>query len=278
MPAGLRPVRPIIVGPLFREDRAALVDLLGALSPGEWTFPTVCAGWNVRDVALHILGGDLSNISRRRDGVPALAARSGETLGALLERLNQESVDAARRFSPRLTVDLLRAAGPLLADHFDTLDPNAMGGPVSWAEPGPAPVWLDLAREYMERWIHQQHIRDAVKRPGQSEARFCGPVIAASMHALPKALGTLDVPSGTTVVVHIRGDAGGDWSVVRGPDQWTLFEGAAPEAPATVALAADDWWRVVTLGLRPDDALRRANVLGDATLTHAALGAVAIIA
>jgi hypothetical protein len=232
----------------------------------------------VRDVALHILGGDLSNISRRRDGVPALAPRSGETLGALLARLNQEWVEAARRLSPRLVVELLRAAGPLLADHFDTLDPTALGGPVSWAGPGPAPVWLDLAREYMERWVHQQHVRDAVRRPGQSGARFCAPVIAASMHALPRALGALPAAPGTGVVVRIEGEAGGEWSVIKDRDSWTLFDGAAPDARASIALPAEVWWRVVTLGMTPDDASRRANAQGDPAWARAALGAVAIIA
>jgi hypothetical protein len=232
----------------------------------------------VRDVALHVLGGDLSNISRRRDGVAAVEPRSGESLGALLARLNQQWVDAARRFSPRLTIELLGAAGPLLADHFDTLDPNALGGPVSWTGPGPAPVWLDLAREYMERWVHQQHIRDAVRRPGQSEARFSAPVIAASMHALPKALAAVPAGPGTSVVVRIEGDAGGEWSVIREPERWTLFEGTAQKAATTIALPADAWWRVVTLGLEPDDVLRRASAQGDPQLVRAALGAIAIIA
>ena len=76
MQAGLRPVRPIAIGPVFREDRAALVALLTELSPREWTLPTACTGWDVRDVALHVLGGDLGNISRRRDGVRAAVAEA----------------------------------------------------------------------------------------------------------------------------------------------------------------------------------------------------------
>ena len=36
---------------------------------------------------------------------------------------------------------------------------------VNWAGPEPAPIWLDPAREYTERWVHQQHIRDAVRNP-----------------------------------------------------------------------------------------------------------------
>lgn len=47
------------------------------------------------------------------------------------------------------------------------LDLNALGGPVEWATGSdPAPAWLDIAREYMERYIHQRQIRDATGRPG----------------------------------------------------------------------------------------------------------------
>ena len=278
MQSGPRAVRPIAIGPVFREDRAALLSLLTELSPREWTLPTACRGWDVRDVALHVLGGDLGNISRRRDGVRPAEPRAGETLGAMLGRVNQEWVEAARRLSPRLTVELLAMAGPLIADFFEGLDPGALGGPVSWAGSGPAPVWLDVAREYMERWVHQQHIRDAVGRPGQGEARYCAPVIAASMHALPKALGAEARPAGTGLVVEIEGDGGGMWSVIREPSGWTLYEGAAVDAQTRISVRGDVWWRVVTLGMTPDDAWRHAKTEGDPSLTQAALRAVAIIA
>src|SRR6266852_4119801 len=74
---------------------------------------------------------------------------------------NDDWVRAARRLSPHVMRDLLAAAGPLLFAYFASLDLAATGGPVSWAGPAPAPVWLDVAREYTERWHHQQHIRDA---------------------------------------------------------------------------------------------------------------------
>jgi hypothetical protein len=41
----------------------------------------------------------------------------------------------------------------------------AMGEPVTWAGPEPAPIWLDIAREYTERWLHQAQVRDATRNP-----------------------------------------------------------------------------------------------------------------
>ncbi len=48
---------------LLPEERAALLDLLAGLTDDEWARPTACAGWSVKDVALHILGGDLGNLA-----------------------------------------------------------------------------------------------------------------------------------------------------------------------------------------------------------------------
>jgi uncharacterized protein (TIGR03083 family) len=263
---------------LFPSDRGALIDLLGGLSHADWSRPTICTGWDVRDVALHILGGDLSNISRRRDGTEVATWGPGEDPGAFLARVNQEWVEAARRFSSRLIVELLGTSGPPLFAYFNSLDTAALGGRVSWAGPGPAPVWLDLAREYMERWIHQQHIRDAVRRPGQTDSRFVRPVIAASMHALPVAMQKHAAQKRGTVVIDVYGNANGTWSVMGTDQGWRLYEGAATDVVTTMKIDSDDWWRVVTLGVPAELAWNRAQVSGDADLARAALAAVAIIA
>ena len=76
--------RTIDVRGLFAKDRDALLELLVALDTADWTTATVCAGWNVHDVALHILGGDLTGVSRRRDGLRVTEPRPGEGRGSFL--------------------------------------------------------------------------------------------------------------------------------------------------------------------------------------------------
>jgi uncharacterized protein (TIGR03083 family) len=260
---------------LFQPDRQALLALLGSLTTQEWTVRTACPGWDVRDVALHILGGDLANIASRRDGIRPLQPRPGESLGTFINRINQEWVASARRLSPRLISELLMFAGPPLFEHLESLKLEALGGPVSWAGPEPAPVWLDVAREYMERWVHQQHVRDALGRSGQDEPRFVAPVIAASMHAVPPAM---PVDRNGTLVIEVGGEAGGVWTVTSYPKPWSLRVGRTRPADSELSLPADVWWRIVTLGMRPADAATRARVVGDSDLANAALRAVAIIA
>ena len=263
---------------LFRPDREALLELLANLAPADWERPTVCAGWSVKDVALHVLGGDLGNIAIRRDGVRALSPQPDESLAGFLNRINGEWVEAARRLSPRLLVEMLADAGPRLFSCLESLDLEAIGEPVSWAGPAPAPVWLDVAREYTERWVHQQQIRDAVGRPGQRESRFFGPVVAAFMHALPPALAGAEAPEGASVAVQVEGEAGGDWAVSRQVSGWALRVGR-PAAPlATVRMTADTAWRLFTLGLTQAETASRLQVAGDARLGERVSRAVAIIA
>ena len=113
------------------------------------------------------------------------------------------------------------------------LDLDAAGGPVEWATGSdPAPVWLDVAREYMERYVHQRQIRDATGRPPLGAA-FTGPVLVTAAHALPRALDRVTRPVGTVVTFTAEGEGGGTWHVVRAAAGWELDPAlqARPAAP-----------------------------------------------
>ena len=75
--------QPILITDLFKPTLDALILLLEGLLPEEWRQPTVCAGWTVKDVSLHLLAVDISNISRKRDGfslTPKKPIRSDQEL------------------------------------------------------------------------------------------------------------------------------------------------------------------------------------------------------
>ena len=76
----MQPVEPIIVIDLFPQERRLLLDLFAQLSEEDWQRPTVCAGWTVRDIGLHLLGDDIGYLARKRDGFsnPFFAGRDME--------------------------------------------------------------------------------------------------------------------------------------------------------------------------------------------------------
>jgi uncharacterized protein (TIGR03083 family) len=271
---------PIIATPLFPEVLDELVALLSSLSAEDWQKPTACPLWSVKDIALHLLGGDVGILSRKRDGFSPGGdpINNWNELVALIDDLNDKWVKATRRLSPRMLCDLLMSTGTQVCEYFAALDPFAIEGPVQWASDKPAPVWLDLAREYTERWHHQQQIRDAVGKPGLKEPRYFAPVLDAFVRALPRTYKDIDASDGTLVALTISGESGGRWFVLRERGGWTLYLDVAREPAAEIAIDEDLAWRLFTKGVTKDEARRRVKIIGDALLAAKALDTVSVIA
>jgi uncharacterized protein (TIGR03083 family) len=269
---------------LFPGERESLLALFDRLSPEQWAMATACPGWSVHDVALHILGGDIGNLSGGRDGYVDRHATQGvdftqwEPLLVFINRHNDDWVRATRRTSPRILRELLGLTGSALHLYFARLDPNAIGIPVNWAGPDPAPVWLHIAREYTERWMHQQHIRDAVGQSGLKERAWFAPVLDTFARALPHTLRAVAAPSGATVRLVITGEAGGTWQVIYLDGAWAFTAETVPSPDATLTLDQETAWRLFTKGLSKDAAMPHAILEGDTGLAAGVLDMVSILA
>lgn len=254
--------------------------LLEGLTPEEWQMPAIAGGWTVHDVALHLLGDDAGILSSKRDGYRQ-GFRQFDNWQELVDFINESNakwVEGTRRISPRLLCQLLRLTGEEANRLFASLDLFATGGAVDWAGSEPAPVWLDVAREFTERWHHQQHIREAVGKPGAAEPYFLAPVLAAFVHALPVTYREVDAPRGTSVTLRISGPAGATWTVIREENGWVLFSGAPERPDAALVLPEDTAWRLFTHGIGADEARSAARFEGSRRLAEQALQTISIIA
>lgn len=283
----MRPPALVQVVGLFPELRYRLTALLRELDDPQWATPTVCPGWSVKDVALHLLGINVANLSRRCDGYGAAVApfvlpgadlADPAALAATIAHWNEAWVVAARRLSPRLLCELLTVTGATLETFYRSLDPLAQGEVVSWAGPDPAPVWLDLAREYTEQWVHQAQIRDALNVPLLDEPHLFAPVLDTCMWALPQTLRDVEYPPGTALRVVITGEAGGTWWAVRRDDRWVLAMEWDRTATASVTMDQDTAWRPATKGLDQSLAQQLVRIDGELQLGSRVLEMVAIIA
>ncbi|NKZ08334.1 maleylpyruvate isomerase family mycothiol-dependent enzyme [Actinomadura latina] len=270
---GLGP--PIDVRPLFAEQQAAFIGLLRGLDADEWARPTVCPGWDVKDVAAHVLGDHVGRLSRHRDEFPGVGPRTGEPFPVFLDRINAEWVTAARRISPAMLVALLVDVGEQVVAFWQDVDMEALGGSVSWAGPEAHPVWLDAARDFSEYWTHQQQICDATGRDGLTAPRYLGPVLDTFMRALPHTMRDVRADEGAVLQVVIQGFGG--WACARAAGRWNLRREIVPRPVSVVELDADTAWRLCTRGITPQDAGERASIQGDRTLAEAALHIVSII-
>jgi hypothetical protein len=126
-----------------------------------------------------VLGDDLSLLARQRDAqLPGLLQIMPEHPGAdfrqLLDTFNEGWVTAARFLSPPLVVELLRVSGEWTADFYGSVDLASPCEPVGFfgSTGRPSPYWQAVAREYVERWVHQSQIRRAVGLPSLADEPF----------------------------------------------------------------------------------------------------------
>lgn len=167
------------VTPMLRPERAAFLELLETLSPDQWEQPTECPAYDVKGVAAHVLGDDLSLLSRQRDtatnGVLLVAEEMpGAEFSAILDAFNDRWVSTARFVSSALLVDLLAFSGDRTATFYESVDLAAPCEPVFFfgSQGELSPYWQAIAREYVERWVHHSQILRALGAPSLADDQF----------------------------------------------------------------------------------------------------------
>ena len=91
-----------------------LTDLLESLTIEEWHLSTIAKNWTVKDIAAHLLDGNLRTLSVSRDnyfGEAPANVHSYEDLVAYINLLNASWTNAAKRLSPKVLISLLEATG-----------------------------------------------------------------------------------------------------------------------------------------------------------------------
>ncbi len=279
----MNPVEPIFVTDIFAELHDELIALLRHLPEADWRKPTVAGDWRVSDVAAHLLDSDIRRLSYQRDRWPQVPPEtpieSYRDLVGFLNQINADWIKAMKRVSPPTLVDFLAITGPQVAALFRSLDPfgPALFG-VAWAGEEASPNWFDIAREYTEKWHHQQQIRDAVEAPGLTTRRWLFPVLATFLRGLPHTYRETEADDGTRVVFTITGEAGGQWVLSRENGGWKLYAGDCDAAVCNVCLDQDTAWRLLTKGLSRDEAVARVEFIGDERLGQPILGMLAVMA
>jgi uncharacterized protein (TIGR03083 family) len=268
----LEPLRPNYTAELFPALHAELIDLLRGLDAGDWLRPTMAGAWRVRDVAAHLLDGDLRKLSGGRDGHrprPEEPLSSFEDVVNFINRINASGVSYAERLSPRLITDLLDVTGRWVSELVAELPPHDEAYiAVAWAGEQQSENWMDTGREYTERWHHQMQIRDAVGAAGLLERRWLYPVLDLSVRAFPRAYEGVEAAPGTAVTFEVDAEDENVWSVVREPAGWSVARGAAAHPAATLRTDADTAWRMLYNALPAGAARARVRVGGDQRLVE----------
>jgi uncharacterized protein (TIGR03083 family) len=275
-------VQPIEVLHLFPKLDVKLIELLRSLSPDDWHKRTIARKWNVKDIAAHLLDGNIRSLSMLRDNYwadkPAHITTYKE-LVIYLNELNAEWVNAYKRVSPAVIIEMLERTGKQYSDFLGGLDPWADAPfSVAWAGEEISKNWFHIAREYTEKWIHQQQIREAVGIPGIITKELYYPFINTFMCALPHTYKYVDVPTGTSVEVKVTTEVGGDWRINKTDEGWVLRHFTRLEPNASLEIDPETAWRLFSKGISPEEALEKVKIEGDEYLAKVALGMVSVMA
>lgn len=249
-------------GPILVTDRIPpldqkLVELLETLSPEDWKKQTIAPKWKVEDVVLHLLDGNIRTLSIHRDGyfgVPPENINGYDDLVVYLNQLNADWIKAAKRMSPKLVIELLRKTNTEIVEYLNTIDPFAPAlFSVAWAGEEQSANWFHWAREYTEKWHHQQQIRLALGKEKELYTReWYYPHLETSMRALPHHYRNFPGQKEDILSFEITGEAGGIWNLYHNGNKWIQAE----ELKATenlITIDAEIAWRLFTKGIKKEE-------------------------
>jgi uncharacterized protein (TIGR03083 family) len=275
------PTVPINVVHLFPELDRELISLLRSLTPEEWQKQTIAKLWRVKDVVAHLLDGNIRILSMLRDKYTGESPQinSYQDLLDYLNGLNADWVKAMRRVSPDMLILLHEATGKAYGDYYASLDPFGKSGfAVDWAGENESRNWMHIARDYTEKWLHQQQIRDAVGKPGLLTKKFFYPFLDTFMMALPHTYRNVMAENGTSIQLTVPGDIGDSWFVKRENNNWILTKEKIADPSAHVSIDADIAWRLFSKSLRPEEVIHKVEIAGNQELGEVALTMVSVMA
>jgi hypothetical protein len=153
---------------------------------------------------------------------------------------------------------------------------------VSWAGEEKSTNWFDTAREYTERWHHQQQIRLAVGHPGVAEPgiltrELYHPVLDCFMRALPFTYHNVSAPEGTAIRITVSGECGGSWNLLRGDTAWALTGREQDPSKAEITIPQEIAWRIFSKGIDRASAQSQVKITGEASLALHVLSMVSIV-
>ncbi|MEN1786078.1 MAG: maleylpyruvate isomerase N-terminal domain-containing protein [Bacteroidota bacterium] len=275
--------RPIFVNDLLYKLDKKLIELLRGLSVADWSKQTIAPKWKVKDVAVHLLDGNIRALSMLRDKHFTEVTDPLDSYKALvtyLNRLNADWIKAMQRVSPKVLVELLELTGKEFCEFMKTLNPfDKAVFSVAWAGEEESKNWFHVAREYTEKWHHQQQIRLAIGDSAELlKNEFYVPYLETSMRALPHHYRTIKGKEGDSIKIVVLNNGENAWLLKRNADKWELQQESLGNPSCEVRIPGEIAWRIFTKGISKKEALEQSEIVGKQQLGGRIFELVAVMA
>ncbi len=273
------PIQTLHLFPVLNE---LLIDLLRSLPPDDWNKPTLAKQWTVKDVAAHLLDTNMRTVSLLEGYSlpPAGPISSYRDLVEYLNQLNATWVNAMKRVSPAQIIRMMDDSNRRYVDYYASLAPFAPAiYSVAWAGEDESLNWFHIARDYTEKWHHQQQIREAVgKTEPLMTPELYYPCISTFMRGLPHTYRDVQAKEGTSIKIIVSGKAGRSWFLSKKSHKWVLEDISETVADATIILSPEVAWKLFTKGITANMGRRESIIQGGEYLTAPLFSMVSVIA
>jgi uncharacterized protein (TIGR03083 family) len=253
---------------LFPALDSSLIEVLAGLDRKQWNNDTLCKQWKVKDIAAHLLDSAIRRLAIGRDAYQTEFPEIQSDLGLLnhINALNADWVQAYKRVSPEIIIEQLQLIQVQMLEYLHSLDLDAKAiFPVSWAGENISTNRFDVAREYTERWHHQQQIRQAVGAKSIMNREFYNPFLQICMQSLPYHFRSFESVEDTLIRVEIVGDAGGVWSIIRKGSGWE-FSDKSGEITSQIYIDQNIAWILLSNGIEINQAKQYWQLIGNQEL------------
>ncbi|PZX46325.1 maleylpyruvate isomerase N-terminal domain-containing protein [Algoriphagus chordae] len=278
----MKKAEQIDVVALMSELDTLLFKLLEGLSADDWDKQTIAPKWKVKDVAVHLLDGNLRTLSMLRDdyyGEKPENINSYQDLIDFLNRLNADWVKATKRLSPKVIIDLIKSSGKEYCDFLATLNLNDKAEfSVAWAGENESKNWFHIAREYTEKWHHQQQIRLAVcDEQKLLDEKWYLPFLDTSVRALPHHYRNVKGAAKDLIKFTFIGKTEKSWFLYY-DNGWALFASTNQEPNCEVKIRDNYAWKIFTKAINREEAIENSEIIGDIKLGEKIFDMIAVMA
>ena len=173
-------------------------DLGASLGEAEWKSPTELPGWTVQDTLVHLSAIESMSLGRPWRDLPS--APDSDHIKNDVGRHNEDAVHSRRAWSG---ADALAEFRELTRERIDGLRALDTAGfdADSWTPQGPGTVRTLLPFRVFDSYAHEQDMRRAVGKPGDTDGRAAALTLDTMATAMPFVVGKkVGAPDGSTVV------------------------------------------------------------------------------